>query len=102
MTRDEMTAEFCGSADNPDSALRREALEVAEAWFRANPCAVGAPAKEIEKHTKKAHRYVCATIRKRHPNSDAVGFGFDPASIFLIWQIVSTLWGLWSEWCDSE
>jgi hypothetical protein len=102
MTRDEIKAECCGTSDDPDSELRREALDIAAEWFQANPFAVGGHGKEIEKHTKKAHRYVCATMRQRHTNPEAVGFGFDPASIFVIWQIISTLWGLWSAWCDSE
>ena len=100
MTRDEIRDRCCVGAD--DTELQREAFAIAADWYRQFPPSVGGLVRDLTRHQKKCQRYVVATIRERAASRET-GFGFDPASIFLIWQIVSMLWSLWEAFCgDSE
>lgn len=96
MQRTELIQACCGAADGPDAELKRKAFDIAEKWYKDNPIAVGCSADHVERHQRKCHRYVVAALRQQQP---ATGFGIE--TVFLIWQVISTLWSLWSAWRTS-
>ena len=86
----------CCTSNDYETALQHEACDVAREWIRDNPPAVGCSARDLTRWQKGCHKCVVATMRQR-AGERRTGFGFDPASVFLIWNIVSLLWSLWGE-----
>lgn len=107
LTRDQILARCCADDDDDDehaehtAAQHQEAFELAVEYYTAHPVACGGPAKALAKHQREAGKYVIAELKRRHAG-EPTGFGFDPASVWLVWQIVSTLWSLWSWWTADE